>query len=171
MKHYKIFFWYKMLKWKNNLNTMLERKSKYANRIIYAMDNYHYYLMARVWNLMVLWTRLGRREYLLFRFIIWSCRRIRCLLFLWCWCWCCLLSPYLSGLCSRIWLCSFFINRLFNLLILSVPFIPVVFIPCYWVICPSILQGLVCLTAESTSLPIAVLLGLLTIKVTANLSF
>jgi hypothetical protein len=51
---------------------------------------------------------------------------------------------------------------------LSVPFIPVVFIPWYfsWVICPSILQGLGCLTAGSTSPPIAVLLGLFIISIT-----
>jgi hypothetical protein len=60
---------------------------------------------------------------------------------------------------------------------LSVPFIPVAFIPWYfsWVICPSILQGLVCLTTGLTSSRIAVLLGLfiisITIKVTTYLSF
>jgi hypothetical protein len=50
---------------------MLEQKSKYANRKNNScnvnMDNYHYYLMARVLNLIVLQTGLGRSKYLLFR--------------------------------------------------------------------------------------------------------
>jgi hypothetical protein len=55
---------------------------------------------------------------------------------------------------------------------LSVPFIPVVFIPWYfsWVICPSILQGLGCLTAGSTSPPIAVLFGLFIINITIKVT-
>jgi hypothetical protein len=140
------------------------------------MDDYQYYLTARVWIFKVFRTRLGRREYLLIRRIIQSrWWRLRWLLLLWWW-WGYLLFPYLFGLWVWLWRSSFCFSRRFRFFI--VPFIPsglkLVLHNFYFVVSPSILRELILLMVGwSTSPPGTGLLRLLissvTIKVTAYL--